>query len=293
MKKKLILLLIPLVLSGLTGCVKYNGRGKDRGRNSSQAETSSVIPDQSQPTGSSSQSGQSSKPDVKPSSDELPVGTEVKVYLVFGSYGLYKNNPVNTNIEALFLEHAIELDAKVGDHLPTRDDVTSTVEGSKFVAWTSYNNDGKLTEYTKVPGKDKKILYASYSGGNGGTPGSSQGGGGGGGTPIIPTNITYTVTNLPDWIQADGCVIFAWVWGSQDAGSWKSLTYGTNHDASFTVTGELQGFLLARCVSGTTTPDWNMTSGNDAGRVYNKTNDITCNAGVYSYACADWVGYPA
>lgn len=293
MKKKLILLLIPLVLSGLTGCVKYNGRGKDRGRNSSQAETSSVIPDQSQPTGSSSQSGQSSKPDVKPSSDELPVGTEVKVYLVFGSYGLYKNNPVNTNIEALFLEHAIELDAKVGDHLPTRDDVTSTVEGSKFVAWTSYNNDGKLTEYTKVPGKDNKILYASYSGGNGGTPGSSQGGGGGGGTPIIPTIITYTVTNLPDWIQADGCVIFAWVWGSQDAGSWKSLTYGANHDASFTVTGELQGFLLARCVSGTTTPDWNMTSGNDVGRIYNKTNDIACNTGVYSYACADWVGYPA
>ena len=282
MKKKLFFLLIPLIISGMTGCVKYNGRGKSRKSNTS-AETTSVAPESS-----SSKQGKTSQP----VSDELPVGTDVKVYLVFGPNGLYKNNPVETNVDALFLEHAMELDVKVGDRLPTRDDVTSSVSGSVFAAWTSYNNDGKLTEYTKVPGYNNKILYASFSGGNGGgSSGGGQGGGGGGGTdPVTPTTLTYTVTNLPDWIQNDGCVIFAWVWGPNDGGSWKTLTYGSNHDASFTVEHALSGFLLARCKAGTTEPNWN-ESGDVVGRVHNKTNNIDCTSGTYSYACAEWVEY--
>ena len=286
MKKKLFFLLVPLVLSGMVGCVKYNGRGKNHGKSSSEVATSSVAPSSSSKQGKTSQ----------PASDELPIGTEVKVYLVFGEYGLYKNNPVNTNVESLFLEHTMELEAKVGDRLPTRDDVTSTVSGSTFVAWTSYNNDGKLTEYTKVPGYQNKILYASFSGGGGqgGGGSSSQPSGGssqGGNSSQTPTtNVTYTITNLPDWIQNDGCVIFAWVWGPQDGGSWKTLTYGNSSDASFTVQGELTGFLLARCKAGTTEPNWE-EHGDNVGRVHNKTNDIMCSSGTYSYACADWVEY--
>ena len=293
MKKKLFFLLVPFLVCGMVGCVKYNGRGKSKTKTSAPAETTSISPE-----ASSSKQGKTSQPQ----SDELPVGTEVKVYLVFGEYGLYKNNPVNTNVEALFLEHTMELTAKVGDRLPTRDDVTSSVNGSTFVAWISYNNDGKLTEYTKVPGYENKILYASFSSGNSG--GSSQGGGGssqgggsssqpsGGSTSQTPTVLTYTVTGLPDWIQNDGCVIFAWVWGDQDGGSWKTLTYGTNSDASFTVNHTLNGFLLVRCVEGTTQPSWDK-HGDDysSGRVFNQTNNIDCTSGVYSYACATWVDY--
>ena len=305
MKKKLLFLLIPLLISGMTGCVKYNGKGKNRGKTTSTpAVSTSTLPDSgSQGQGSSQQDNTSSQPsgggNSSSSSDELPLGTEVKVYLVFGEYGLYQNNPVNTKVEALFLEHTMELTAKVGDRLPTRDDVTSSVTNSKFVAWTAYNNDGKLTEYTKVPGYQNKILYASFGGGNGGggTSGGSSGGGeqGGGGQQgggETPVTLTYTVSNLPDWIQNDGCVIFAWAWDEQGNGAWKSLTYGTNSDASFTVDKALQGFLLARCAGGTTEPNWGMQSGDGAGRIYNKTNDITCSPNVYSYICADWVGYP-
>ena len=99
----------------------------------------------------------------------------------------------------------------------------------------------------------------------------------------------YTCTDLPDWIQNDGCVIYAWVWSPSDAGSWKSLTIeGTS--ATFEVEAELTGFLLARCAADTTEPNWS-ESGNVPGRIYNKTNDTACTAGVYSYACAEWVEY--
>ena len=174
MKKKLLFLLIPLLIAGTVGCVKYNGKGKNRGKTSAPtSQESSIAPDSSNGGGNSSAGDNSSsqKPIPTPTSDELPVGTDVKVYLVFGEYGLYKDEAVNNKIESLFLEHAIELEAKVGDRLPTRDDVKSTVEGSKFVAWTAYNDDGKLTQYTKVPSVDKKILYASFSGGKGGNTG--------------------------------------------------------------------------------------------------------------------------
>ena len=237
MKKKLLFLLVPLLIGGLSGCVKYNGRNRNSNKSSSNPDASDVssasdlsgdstdaslppegssdnsdssaIPGSSSDASSAS-SGDSSIPSStssqdstpQPSSGELPVGTDVKVYLVFGEYGLYKNNPVNTNVDALFLEHTLELDAKVGDRLPTRDDVTSTVSGSKFVAWTSYNNDGKITTYTKVPGVDKKVLYASFSGGSG-TPSSSssapqssgsssQGGGGSSSSSQPPIPSSYT-----------------------------------------------------------------------------------------------------
>ena len=173
MKKKLFVLLMPLLLFGLTGCVLYNGQGKPSKssaapKSNSSAEPSSVVPsgDSSTPGGEgSSVTPQSSEVDP----DALPKGTEVKVYLVFGEYGLYNNEAVTTKNEAYFLEHVKEMTLKVGDLLPTDKEVTSSVEGSKFLRWVAYNDDGKLTEYIKVPGYDNKILYAWFSGGNGGT----------------------------------------------------------------------------------------------------------------------------
>ena len=194
---------MPLLVIGMTSCVMYNGQGKPgSNKSSSAAPTSSSqnVPGESSVEPASSQSGDSSE--VTPSSsqnpssssqeasDELPKGKEVTVYLVFGPYGLYKGEPVNTNISALFLEHAIELQTKVGAALPGSSEVTSTVENSRFLAWTSYNNDGKLTEYLIAPGYDHKILYASFTGGSGG--GQQSGGGGGGGqvTPVVPGEYT-------------------------------------------------------------------------------------------------------
>ena len=186
MKKKVLFLLIPLIIAGLSGCVKYNGQGKPGKKSSSEPQnTSEVAPNPSEGSGAAPTtseepqgSSQAPQPSEQPvSSDELPKGTEVKVYLVFGEYGKYQGNLVNNKIESLFLEHTIEYSAKVGDLLPN-DEVTSSVEGSHFVCWIAYNNDGKLTEYLKVPGYQNKILYASFTGGQGGGQGGNHGGGG-------------------------------------------------------------------------------------------------------------------
>ena len=203
MKKKLLSLLMPLLILGMTSCVMYNGQGKpgtNKSSSTTPASSSQAAPSENSGEPVSSQPGNSSdvtpsssqnpQPSSEANSDELPKGTDVKVYLVFGPYALYKGNPVNTNIDALFLEHAIEFEAKVGSALPGSQDVTSTVENSRFLAWTSYNNDGKLTDYLLVPGYQNKILYASFTGGNGG--GQQTGGSGGSGqvTPVVPGEYT-------------------------------------------------------------------------------------------------------
>ena len=178
MKKKLFLLTTLLAL-GLSSCVMYNGQGKPGG------SKEKIAPSSAEPV------NYSIEPSTPPaphgggeSQPEVPADTTVKVYLVFGENGLYKGNPVTTNNATLFLEHVVELSGKVGEDLPGKDDVTSSVSGSTFVAWTAYNNDGKLTEYTKFPSIDEKVLYASFTGGKGGAhSGGSGGGSQGGDTP--------------------------------------------------------------------------------------------------------------
>lgn len=186
MKKKLFVLLMPLLLFGLTGCVLYNGQGKPSKSSAAPKESSEVTPsgDDSSAEPSSTPSGDNSSVAPQPSEDPdaLPKGTEVKIYLVFGEYGLYEGEAVTTKNETLFLEHVKEMTLKVGDLLPTDKEVTSSVKDSKFLRWVAYNDDGKLTEYIKVPGYDNKILYAWFSGGHGGdssasadvTPGEQQ-----------------------------------------------------------------------------------------------------------------------
>ena len=103
---------------------------------------------------------------------------------------------------------------------------------------------------------------------------------------------TYVVNGLPEWITMDDCVIFAWAWGGEAGeGAWLDLDFiNEGEAASFEIEGEIDGFLLVRCFAGTEIPDWN-ASGDVAGRIYNKTNDITCIIGVYEYQSPEWVEY--
>lgn len=267
MKKKLLLLLVPMMAMVMTGCVKYNGQGKNGPKSSSaapdsqqsdssseepassSADTSSSEPAPSSSSASSNPSSSSSEvnPPTPVDGEDVPAGTQVKVYLVFGEYGKYKGNSVNTGIDSLFLEHAMEYDAKVGDDLPGKADVTSSVTGSEFVAWTSYNNDGKLTEYSKVPASYDKILYASFSGGNG-QGGGGQGGGGGSVTPepdpgpqervTVTLNVTYEtamgegvylVGDFCDWTPASNLSLkFEW-----SAGNVWTKTIEVNKDTVY------------------------------------------------------------
>ena len=173
MKKKFLFLLIPLLACGLSSCVMYNGQPKSGSKN--------TTPSSSSPSGDTSVT----PPDPSPhdTEDDSKEGDQITVYLVFGQYGKYEGELVSTSDESLFLEHVKKMENMVvGSDLPGKDKVTSSVSGSEFKTWVMYKNDGKLTEYTKVPAIDNAILYATFSGGNGG--GSSGGGGsqGGGGS---------------------------------------------------------------------------------------------------------------
>ena len=170
MMKKKLAFLIPLLAVGLSSCVLYNGQGKP-GKSSSQAPAST-----SQPSGDSSVTPPDPSPHDTP--DDSNVGDQITVYLVFGQYGKYDGELVTSKEESLFLEHVKKMENMVvGSDLPGKDKVTSSVSGSEFQTWVMYKNDGKLTEYTKVPAINNAILYATFSGGSGG--GSSGGGSGG------------------------------------------------------------------------------------------------------------------
>ena len=178
MKKKVLFLLVPMLLVGLTGCVKYNGQPKSSSKEK-------IVPSSSEPINNSIEPSTPPAPHGAGEGETVPPDvTSVKVYLVFGENGLYEGSAVNDKVADKFLEHTKEITAAVGSDLPGKDKVTSSVSGSTFVAWTAYNNDGKLTEYTKVPNVDGKILYASFSGGKGGShSGGGSGGSSGGDTP--------------------------------------------------------------------------------------------------------------
>ena len=183
MNKKIIFGLTPLLVLALASCVMYNGNGKPGGKKSSESvPVSEPSSPESQPDPMSS-NGSSGGGESQPGGDSSsssggevdPIGQEVKVYLVFGENGKYQGSAVDSSIDALFLEHTIEMTMKAGENLPASPAVSSSVSGSTFVGWVSYDN-GVLTTYTKVPAEDGKILYASFSGGNG--QGGSQGQGG-------------------------------------------------------------------------------------------------------------------
>ena len=176
MKKTKLFVLVSLLAIGLSSCVMYNGQGKPG------ASKEKVTPSSVEPVNYSIEPVTPPEPHgAGESGDPVDENASVKVYLVFGENGLYEGSPVNDKVAEKFLEHTKEITAKVGSDLPGKDKVTSSVSGSAFVAWTAYNNDGKLTEYTKVAAVDGKILYASFTGGKGGS--HSGGDSGGGETP--------------------------------------------------------------------------------------------------------------
>lgn len=274
MKKSLFVTLIAATML-LTGCL-----GNDNKKNNSSSGTSETS-SSSSGSSSSSSSGESSSGSSSSEEPDLPVGSDVTIYLDLGQIGLY-NGQKGQAFESMFLENAVKLDTKVGAALPGKDVITST-SGAEFSNWMVYEGNGAPTRYDVAPAKNNTILLANWSGGSGG-------GGGGGGED--PEEVTYTINNLPTWITNDGCVIFAWVWSPSDEGSWHATTYTDTTTLTFKVDGQLTGLLLARCVSGTTEPSWS-AKGNNPGRVYNQTNNIDCSKDVFTYSAPNeiWKEY--
>lgn len=208
--------------------------------------------------------------------------SEFVTYLVLSKVGQYSGGTVTEKDDTLFLENFVKFTEAAGSDLPGATAVTSS-SGAKFLAWVSYDGTGALTKHTKVPAKSGQILYAYFEGGGEVDPTPTPSG----------ETVTITVNNAPDWITNDGCVIFAWAWGASSNGAWYACTYGEGaKPTSFTITvpSDSTGCLLARCASGTTTPDWKKTT-DGAGRVYNKSADITITSGTTIYTCPAWSGY--
>lgn len=129
---------------------------------------------------------------------------------------------------------------------------------------------------------------------------SGEGGGGDSSSSSSSEDATgsYVVTGNPNWIANDNAAVFAWAWPSGENGAWYNVNIGTpgtgGADAkeltlSFDAPDNMVGVTFARCVAGTTTPDWNV-SGDNAGRIYNQTEDITLD-GPGTYSGASWKEY--
>ena len=109
---------------------------------------------------------------------------------------------------------------------------------------------------------------------------------GGGGTEPGET-VTLSVNILDNFTWNDGVKIFAWVWGgSYGGGQWIPCS-GSGTTVNFDVTDDLTAFLLVRCHKDTVTPDWGAAT-DSAGKIYNKTNNITYTSGQTSYNGGNW-----
>ena len=99
--------------------------------------------------------------------------------------------------------------------------------------------------------------------------------------------VTLSVNILDNFTWNGGVKIFAWVWGgSYGGGQWIPCS-GSGTTVNFNVTSDLTTFLLVRCNKDTITPDWDAAAGS-AGKIYNKTNDITYSSGQTSYNGENW-----
>ena len=103
-------------------------------------------------------------------------------------------------------------------------------------------------------------------------------------------DLNVSVTGLPNWWFSDGVAVFAYYWGSGIDAGWVSVTKDSATQGSATLPAKTTGFLMVRCVSGTTQPNWS-TAGDAKGRIYNKTDDIGIVANQSSYACPGTQGY--
>ncbi|MDE5898511.1 MAG: hypothetical protein K2H09_04525, partial [Treponemataceae bacterium] len=103
----------------------------------------------------------------------------------------------------------------------------------------------------------------------------------GGGTEAV----TFICTSSPGWdITSSNPAFFAWCWGgSAGSGVWHPASADSSGTTTFSAPSDITNFLIVRCITGTTTPDWN-ASGSTPGTIWNKTEDVTVSSGTTTYS---------
>ncbi|MBE6127500.1 MAG: hypothetical protein E7182_05950 [Erysipelotrichaceae bacterium] len=107
--------------------------------------------------------------------------------------------------------------------------------------------------------------------------------------------LTYTISGLPSWAGEDDCVLFAYVYDddTKTTGTWSKVTFTGTLGGFNTAISAPYGFFIARCAEGTTTPDLSITTGTEAGRVFNKSDDILFEEEKTDYAIGELKVHPA
>ena len=105
---------------------------------------------------------------------------------------------------------------------------------------------------------------------------------------IYGQDTRYTCYNLPGWVGS-GVDLFASVQYSDSTWHWISASMSEGNMV-FDAPNTALKFLLVRCKTGTTTPNWSAT-GDNVGRIYNQTGDISVSFGTYSYEASIWSDY--
>ena len=107
----------------------------------------------------------------------------------------------------------------------------------------------------------------------------------------VPTVHTFTITGNPGWLGDGNAVVFVHMWtndgSDHDLGVWIPCEIGPVTDGATTLTFEtdytFSGFQFVRCVAGTETPNWS-TTGDNTGRIYNKTGNYSFTTDTYTYS---------
>lgn len=141
-------------------------------------------------------------------------------------------------------------------------------------AWNP-SGDGYAGNGAVYSGTNFAVYQKGVNGkGNTGTGGTGTGG------EVSVSGISVTV---PDWTWSDNVEVFAWAWGGSNNGSWIKCT-GSGTSVVFDLPSGCTEFLLVRCVSGTTQPNWEIKDKNNSssGRIYNQTENIKVSGGTYT-----------
>ena len=226
---------------------------------------------------------------TKPIEITDPEGASTKItepvdtYLVLSSVGLYKGEK-GKSIENKMLENAVVYNAKPGEDLPTKEDVT-TIDASKgeFDGWVSYEGTGFPTVYTKVPNEAGKILYATFKNGTGSGSGST--------TPSTPNALTTIYLDATQKLNAGDDQ----TWASGGAAVTMHVwSYTTGDNAMIKMNNLNNGFYSADVDLGKYTNVIFLRHGNDAeasfseGGYWNKTGDLLFVADKNCFKITSW-----
>ena len=208
---------------------------------------------------------------------ELPVGTEVTVYLDIGDIGLFEGK-AGYAISEPNLSYGVKLTTKVGDPLPGSDKITTST-GQTFKEWHYYKNKASV-EYTvekTVLGYDNLIYVASY---NNDAP------------PPEPDYVTYTVNDIPSWVTEADYTFLAMTWTSANKQTWYPVTLsGTSMSVNITQDDAI-GMNLVACYQGSTKGDWSNRTTDKLNRIYLQSKNINLSSGKTTYSSPDWLYFP-